>query len=1750
MRFIGIFLVSYSFFFVSAYAVDYNMPTGSTPVTYSTCSGNFYDDGGAAGKYGNNRTNRTITFCPGTPNSIIKITFTFFKLQGNYDDYLEVWSGRNVGNSSNRVAIYTGVINRVFSIVSTSADGCLTFRFNSDASTREDGWKAEIICLNPCISPIASFTTNSSAPICSTNGNLNVSVDASASSAPSASISKYEWDWGNGDLTTTTTPQTTYTYTAPGIYLIRLNVRNNKTDLDPAGCRSTNSATRTVTIINPPDFSGTTSTIINTTCGQSVNLDGVATSTTKVQKPPFIRSQLISLPDGTGVSYISQLDFTGYFPPGAQLGTACYPTVSFELEHSWSADLRIELVSPTGKKAILFNEVYNQGNNSGISVFGSCVNQQDNGVAGCPATYTVVNSGGASWTSSSSVITNSTTTCPSYSGPCDVKSLTGTPYNFFKPQNYTSEQSFSALNGSELNGVWSLVITDTKAEDDGVLKAWNLSFPNSCYATFSSVTPRLNEGKWKHTGSGPAVPANSSTRVVVTDPGPEACPIPGTCSGSKLTNSVPIGPFNDAGDFVYTYGVKDEYGCTYTKDVTVRVNCPVNNCILTLTSPSALTNQSVCVNKPVNPIVYQIGGDATSAVVSGLPSGVTGTLGSSGVFTISGTPTVTGTFNYTISTVGCASNKSLTGTINVDGAPVVVVADVKVCAGVSASVSANVTPATATYSYVWTVPSGATNPGNVKIFNTTVAGDYKVVATNTSTGCVSAQGTGKVSVNARPLVTLTSSGAATECVDSDLTYSTQTGQSNYVWTVSGIINTDYQIVSGGLGSTNAVVRIKWLTPGNKTLTVNYSNIAGCEASSPAVINTTIKPINTASPPTIMPELCNNTLLTVVEHTTTGATNIAALTSALLGLPDGVTATFTGDATAGKITISGTPTTANVFNYAIPLTGGCGGVEARGKITVNPLPSKPVLTHSCAAGSGNVGVLNITNANPNEEYALNGAAYQSLASFSNLANNTYTVVARNIATQCKSIVSLPEVINCGCANAPSISLSSNAGTTCGITPITINGNSFGGSATSVSVTSDGGGILSASSFSTKPFSFTYTPALADAGKTITITLSTNNPLGAPCVAAVDNYTLQVNAPVTPEFPSYGPYCQNDLIIQPILPTTSNNGITGSWSPASISLANAGSIPYTFTPDPGQCVTGPFNTNINVNPTSAPVINCSGTINSVEFSWANVVGALSYDVRYSINGGIPITVNGVSSPYPIPGLNQNDLVKIEVTPVGPAAACLQSSTQSCSAKNCTVPPTGTLSGNTNICINGSTTFSSTVAGGVWSSGNTAVADIDPSTGVITPVSAGTSTISYTVANTTPGCQDGVAPRIVTVKGLVAPQFNTINPVCAGKTIILPGRSLNNITGTWSPVVDNTTTTTYTFTPATGQCATDAALTVVVNTSPAAPVVGPAPLEYCTNQAIGVLPLQATAIAGATLNWYGRNATGGIPAATPPVPATNITGNFSYYVSQVLNGCESPRVSIAVKINPLSNPPQVLQNVFCENELVSGGLNVIGNNLLWYAAPTGGTGSIFQPTVNTQIPGTKTYYVTQQIAGGCESRRVPVVVTVNPLPNISAGEDKKMDQGLSVQLSGEVEGIPATIRWAPSAFLDNANSLTPVASPSVTTQYILTVVSQEGCRVRDTMKVVVLQPLDIPNAFSPNGDGIHDTWVIPNIEQYPDSKLQIFNRYGTVIFEQFGYQNSKAWDGKFKGVECPVGAYYYLLDTGNLSKPLLKGVISIIR
>lgn len=84
-----------------------------------------------------------------------------------------------------------------------------------------------------------------------------------------------------------------------------------------------------------------------------------------------------------------------------------------------------------------------------------------------------------------------------------------------------------------------------------------------------------------------------------------------------------------------------------------------------------------------------------------------------------------------------------------------------------------------------------------------------------------------------------------------------------------------------------------------------------------------------------------------------------------------------------------------------------------------------------------------------------------------------------------------------------------------------------------------------------------------------------------------------------------------------------------------------------------------------------------------------------------------------------------------------------------------------------------------------------------------------------------------------------------------------------------------------------------------------------------------------------------------------------------------------------------------------------------------------------------------------------------------------------------------------------------------------------------------------LKIPNAFTPNGDGINDTWNIPNLAYDTQCKVKIYDRYGTLVYTSTGYGIS--WDGRNNGQNVPAGTYYYAINSHGRT---FSGTVSVIR
>ncbi len=93
-------------------------------------------------------------------------------------------------------------------------------------------------------------------------------------------------------------------------------------------------------------------------------------------------------------------------------------------------------------------------------------------------------------------------------------------------------------------------------------------------------------------------------------------------------------------------------------------------------------------------------------------------------------------------------------------------------------------------------------------------------------------------------------------------------------------------------------------------------------------------------------------------------------------------------------------------------------------------------------------------------------------------------------------------------------------------------------------------------------------------------------------------------------------------------------------------------------------------------------------------------------------------------------------------------------------------------------------------------------------------------------------------------------------------------------------------------------------------------------------------------------------------------------------------------------------------------------------------------------------------------------------------------------------------------------------------------MTVTNIWGCSSSDQVFVKVLEPIIIPNTFTPNGDGANDLWNIAQLKNYTEATVNIYNRYGVKLDYSQGYD--QPWDGTYNGEQVQAGTYYYVIDT----------------
>lgn len=176
-----------------------------------------------------------------------------------------------------------------------------------------------------------------------------------------------------------------------------------------------------------------------------------------------------------------------------------------------------------------------------------------------------------------------------------------------------------------------------------------------------------------------------------------------------------------------------------------------------------------------------------------------------------------------------------------------------------------------------------------------------------------------------------------------------------------------------------------------------------------------------------------------------------------------------------------------------------------------------------------------------------------------------------------------------------------------------------------------------------------------------------------------------------------------------------------------------------------------------------------------------------------------------------------------------------------------------------------------------------------------------------------------------------------------------------------------------------------------------------------------------------------------------------------------------------------------------------------------------------------------------GSCSTlTTTPFTLNVFAVNFANAGPDQTIDQYQAVTLNGSGNGTP---QWIQANVLLFNNTFNPVVTPEITSTYILKLIDAHDCISYDTVNVNVNIP--VPNAITPNSDGMNDSFVIDKIGDFENNTLQIFNKWGTLVYSAAPYKNEFTGVSS-SGKELPDEIYYYIFNYGNGDKPLKNYIL----
>ncbi|MEK7254664.1 MAG: gliding motility-associated C-terminal domain-containing protein, partial [Bacteroidota bacterium] len=390
-----------------------------------------------------------------------------------------------------------------------------------------------------------------------------------------------------------------------------------------------------------------------------------------------------------------------------------------------------------------------------------------------------------------------------------------------------------------------------------------------------------------------------------------------------------------------------------------------------------------------------------------------------------------------------------------------------------------------------------------------------------------------------------------------------------------------------------------------------------------------------------------------------------------------------------------------------------------------------------------------------------------------------------------------------------------------------------------------------------------------------------------------------------------------------------------------------------------------------------------------------------------------------------------------------------------------------------------------------------------------------------------------------------------ICPGDSVQLTATSPVPIQFTWQPaaslscancpdpVANPSETTTYSISGNYQGCPVGGSVTVEVVPDPS--VLFPLNVVVCPGES---LPLNAAPNNAWTYQWA---ATDPNFVSLSPAPTVTPLATTTYYVT-VSNGI-CPPVQDSVTIFVAENLLEVSNDtVLCGSQTVElfadGG---IPGHYIWQ--PGGSSEQTFTPNLQS---GVNLISVTFIDSAGCFTLTDTIQITLLPGIQIDSIQSDKGDTvyvGTPVVLTVETSVEAVGITWSSGSTLDTAHVL-PMTPPSES--YAVTVTDEQGCTDTSSISLTVLLPqFDIPNIFTPNNDGVNDSFkVIISGDNIEVLSMQIFNRWGQRVFESTN--SNDGWDGRQDGEDAPSDVYVFVVEIQQTNGEVVvkKGDLTLAR